>query len=277
VEAANLTNPGEGREESLSFERIAPVYDSTRRMSEEVCIEISREVRTEAGNREGMLIVDIGAGTGRFSIPLMIRGCRVVGVDLSPGMLRLMLSKVRREWLSSLQPVVADAQNLPFRSDSFDATLCFQVLHLIQNWHTVITEIQHILHEDAPLVVGESVRSGINAEVNEKYKEIKGKHGYNYKRLGAGNMEEALKYLRGIGWSTSEPENHSWVGRMTVNSILQGLADKVYSGTWNVPDEDHHLIIQELREWANKRYNNLEISREVSSEFRISFVRFSKS
>lgn len=269
----DLVNPSTERGGVVSFERIAPVYDSTRRMSDEVCIEISREIFSEAGSREGILVADIGAGTGRFSIPLVIRGCRVVGVDVSRGMLRLMLSKLRREWLSRLQPVVADAQNLPFRPSCFDAALCFQVLHLIQNWHLVIGETQRILREDAPLAIGESIRAGINAEVNEKYKELRGKHGYQYKRLGASDMEEALKYLRGGGWSTSEPEDHSWVGHMTINSIIQGLADKVFSGTWNVPDEDHYGIIQELREWANKRYNNLEISREVSSEFRLAFVR----
>jgi SAM-dependent methyltransferase len=242
-------------------------------MSDEVCIEISREVFSEAGGKDGMLIADIGAGTGRFSIPLMIRGCRVVGVDVSPGMLRLILSKLKPEWLSNLQPVVADAQNLPFKSNCFDAALCFQVLHLIQNWHLVIDEIQRILCEDSPLAIGESIRTGISAEVNQKYKEIRGKHGYDYRRLGASDMEEVLKYLRGSGWMTSESEDHSWVGRMTINSIIQGLSDKVFSGTWNVPDEDHHMIIQELREWANERYNNMEISREVTSEFKLSFVR----
>jgi ubiquinone/menaquinone biosynthesis C-methylase UbiE len=245
-------------------------------MSDEVCIEISREIFSEAGSRERMLIADIGAGTGRFSIPLLIRGCRVVGVDVSRAMLKLMISKIRPEWLSNLQPVVADAQNLPLRSNYFDAALCFQVLHLIQNWRLVIGEIQRILHDSAPIAIGESTRTGINAEVNEKYKEIRNKHGHQYRRLGASDMEEVLKYMRSSGWSASESEDHSWVGRMTVNSIIQGLADKVYSGTWNVPDDDHHEIIQELRDWANKRYNNLEISREVTSEFKLSFVRRSK-
>jgi hypothetical protein len=61
---------------------------------------------------------------------------------------------------------------------------------------------------------------------------------------------------------------------MSINSIIQGLIDKLYSGTWNVPDEAHLGIIQELREWANERYNNLEVSREVSAEFKLAFVRF---
>ncbi|WXG43933.1 MAG: methyltransferase domain-containing protein [Promethearchaeati archaeon SRVP18_Atabeyarchaeia-1] len=272
-----MANSGIQHQGTLSFERIAPVYDSTRRMSDEVCIEVSREVFSEAGSGEGMSVVDIGAGTGRFSVPLAVRGFRVVGVDVSKEMLRLMLSKLRREWLCRLQPVVADAQNLPFRDKCFNAALCFQVLHLIQNWHLVASEAGRVLRDGAPMAIGESIRTGVSAEVNEKYKEIRGKHGFHYRRLGVSDIEEAIKYLRGSGWTVSDPETHSWVGHVTINSIIQGLADKVYSGTWNVPDEAHHEIIEQLRDWANKRYNNLDISREVASEFRLAFARSSKT
>lgn len=158
---AELANSGIQHQGTLSFERIAPVYDSTRRMSDEVCIEVSREVFSEAGSGEGMSVVDIGAGTGRFSVPLAVRGFRVVGVDVSKEMLRLMLSKLRREWLCRLQPVVADAQNLPFRDKCFNAALCFQVLHLIQNWHLVASEAGHVLHDGAPMAIGESIRTGV--------------------------------------------------------------------------------------------------------------------
>jgi hypothetical protein len=111
--------------------------------------------------------------------------------------------------------------------------------------------------------------------VNDEYVEIRTKKGYEHRRVGAQDISEAISYLRSIGCLVpEEPEKHSWVGHMTINSIIQGLADKVYSRTWNVPDDVHLAIIQELRDWANKRYNNLEISREVSSEFKLAFIRF---
>jgi hypothetical protein len=123
--------------------------------------------------------------------------------------------------------------------------------------------------------VGESLRTGISAEVNDEYAEIRTKHGFEHKRVGAQDIDEVISYLRGNGCLVpEEAEKHSWVGRMTINSIIQGLADRVSSGTWSVPDDDHMEIIQELRDWANKRYNDLEISREVSSEFKLAFARF---
>jgi ubiquinone/menaquinone biosynthesis C-methylase UbiE len=270
-----LVNPEAEREETITFERIAPVYDSTRRMSDEMCLEITREIVEEAGNGEGILVGDLGAGTGRFSIPLMMRGCRVIGVDVSLGMIRVMLSKIRSDLRSRLQTVVADVRNLPFRSNVLDVALCFQVLHLIRDWHSVIADLHRTLIEGGLFSVGESFRTGISAEVNDEYAEISAKHGFERSRVGAQDIDEVISYLRSNGCLVpEEPEKHSWVGRMTVNSIIQGLADKVYSGTWTVPDDVNIEIIEELRDWANKRYNDLEISREVSSEVKLAFVRF---
>jgi ubiquinone/menaquinone biosynthesis C-methylase UbiE len=273
--AIRLVNPEAERDGTITLERVAPVYDSTRRMSDETCSEITREIVEEAGNREGLLIGDLGAGTGRFSIPLVMRGCRVIGVDISLGMIRVMLSKIRSDSRLRLQAVVADVRNLPFRSHVLDVALCFQVLHLVPDWHSVIADVHRTLVEGGLFSVGESLRMGISAEVNDEYGEIRTKQGFEHRRAGAQDIDEVISYLRSTGCLVpEEPEKHSWVGRMTVNSIIQGLADRVYSGTWSVPDDTHIEIIQELRDWANKRYNDLEISREVSSEVKLAFVRF---
>jgi ubiquinone/menaquinone biosynthesis C-methylase UbiE len=270
-----LANPEAERERTTAFERLAPVFDSAKRMSDEICIDVAREIHEETGGRKGLLIGDLGAGTGRFSIPLVMRGCNVVAVDISPGMIHEMLSKMGSDFRLRLQAIVADARNLPLRSNILDAALCFQVLHLIPDWHSVIADVQSTLIYGGLLSVGESLRTGISAEVNDKYGDIKVKHGFKHSRVGAQDISEVVSYLRSMGCLVpEEPERYSWVGRMTVNSIIQGLADKVYSGTWSVPDDVHLAIIQELRDWANRRYNDLEISREVSSEFKLAFVRF---
>jgi ubiquinone/menaquinone biosynthesis C-methylase UbiE len=244
-------------------------------MSDEICIDVAREIHEEAGGREGLLIGDLGAGTGRFSIPLVMRGCNVIAIDISPGMAHEMLSKTRSNFRLRLQTVVADARNLPLRSNILDAALCFQVLHLIRDWHLVIADVQVALIQGGLLSVGEFLRTGISAEVNDKYASIKAKHGFVHSRVGAQDISEVVSYLRSIGCLVpEEPERYSWVGRMTVNSVIQGLADKVCSGTWAVPDDVHFAIIQKLRDWANMRYIDLEIPREVSSEFKLAFVRF---
>lgn len=66
-------------------------------------------------------ILDIGGGTGAFSIPLARRGFTVTHMDFSPAMLALAHRKAER--LENVQLVEANAVALPFPNRSFDLVL----------------------------------------------------------------------------------------------------------------------------------------------------------
>jgi SAM-dependent methyltransferase len=68
----------------------------------------------------GDCVLDVGCGVGRYLVPLVRNGFRVVGADLSRQALTLLDSHYVR--------VVADIQQLPFSDRSFDAVTCYGVL-----------------------------------------------------------------------------------------------------------------------------------------------------
>lgn len=71
-------------------------------------------------------ILDVGAGTGRLSLPLAHRGAQVTALDVSPKMLDLIKRKN-----SKIKTIVADAENLPFEKEVFDmVTAAFLIVHL---------------------------------------------------------------------------------------------------------------------------------------------------
>lgn len=78
--------------------------------------------------RQGELVLDAGAGPGRFTIELARLGARVVVADLSPGQLALNRVKVDEAGFAAnvVDRVVADIVDLGQFSDaSFDAVVCF--------------------------------------------------------------------------------------------------------------------------------------------------------
>src|SRR5689334_7865341 len=64
-------------------------------------------------------VLDLGIGTG-VSLNYYPRDGRVVGVDLSGGMLRQCVRKIKERGLSQAIVFQADAMRLPFADDSFD-------------------------------------------------------------------------------------------------------------------------------------------------------------
>lgn len=68
---------------------------------------------------QGTRVLDVGCGPAVWSDRVTRRGARLVGTDLSPGM----VSEAKRRF-PEIDYIVADAQALPFDDSSFDAVTC---------------------------------------------------------------------------------------------------------------------------------------------------------
>ena len=66
---------------SRSFDRAAEFYDKTRPLFDATVDAGIRSLLEAAG--EGARILEVGAGTGRISIPLLERGADLIGCDIS--------------------------------------------------------------------------------------------------------------------------------------------------------------------------------------------------
>ena len=73
--------------ESLSFDRVASIYDATRKLPTDVSGEITKALLDgiEAAGAERVL--EIGVGTGRIARPLIAAGVPLTGVDISSEMM----------------------------------------------------------------------------------------------------------------------------------------------------------------------------------------------
>lgn len=93
-------------------------------------------------------ILDVGAGTGRVSLPLALAGAQVTALDISEKILELLKRKNKK-----ITTVVGEAENLPFENESFDiVTAAFLIVHL-KDPKIFFDEVYRVLKPDGLFLV----------------------------------------------------------------------------------------------------------------------------
>ncbi|HEX3605320.1 MAG TPA: methyltransferase domain-containing protein [Candidatus Dormibacteraeota bacterium] len=131
-----------------AFDRAARIYDhgwlqriAYRPGQDAVVAELCA-----AGSRR---VLDVGCGTGILAtlVRQRSRDTRVVGCDLSLGMLRRAAERVRGTWLQ------ADALRLPLRDGVLDAVVSTQAFHFIPDRPAALREFHRVLEPGGLLVI----------------------------------------------------------------------------------------------------------------------------
>ena len=96
-------------------------------------------LRNSLGLGAGKTVVDLGAGTGKFTRVLLTTGARVIAVEpVMP-----MLDRLRRD-VPGAEAIAGDAEHVPVASGAVDALVCAQSFHWFATPAAVV-EIRRVL------------------------------------------------------------------------------------------------------------------------------------
>ena len=95
--------------------------------------------------KAGQLVLDIGCGTGNTACILAKSfGANVIAIDRNSMILGHAKKRIAKEGLNQMEIIQADAHNLPFPSNFFDAVIIESVL-VFCNMKNVCTEVNRVL------------------------------------------------------------------------------------------------------------------------------------
>ncbi len=149
-------NDKETRLTQSRYDRQASLFDLTEAPNELLLFgRVRRRLwRGVAGGR----LLEIGVGTGK-NMPHYPEGARVVGMDISPRMLRKAAAKAQRLG-RNIDLVLADAQRLPFRDGAFDGAAATFVFCSVPDPVTGLEEVNRVVRTGGRVDLLEHVRSG---------------------------------------------------------------------------------------------------------------------
>ena len=103
--------------------------------------------------KKGMKVLDIGCGTGNFSIKLAEMGCEVVAVDVSEDMLDIARKKVHDKGLA-IELRFMDVYSLEFKDECFDAVFSMAAFEFIKEPEKAMGEIFRVVKKGGQVLIG---------------------------------------------------------------------------------------------------------------------------
>lgn len=149
--------------ESSKKEEVAEMFDNISKrydfLNHFLSLGIDKIWRKKAvkilKNYQPKIILDIATGTGDFAISAMrLKPTKIVGLDLSEGMLEVGRKKMKKKGLSEIIDMIqGDSENLPFEDNHFDGlTVGFGVRNF-ENLEKGLGEMLRVLKPGAPGII----------------------------------------------------------------------------------------------------------------------------
>ncbi len=126
------------------YDRIGVGYDTTRRADPYLLSRLLHHLRPRIAGR----YLDVGSGTGNYTIAMYRSGVAVCALELS----QTMLNRAREK-----EPRIAwhngRAESIPFRAASFDGATCTFVHHHLNDPVLAFKEVHRVLKDGARFVI----------------------------------------------------------------------------------------------------------------------------
>jgi len=147
----------------------------------------------------GKKILDLGCGTGNYSLELARRGATVTAIDPSREMLALAREKARIEKLE-ITLVKGEAEKMPFEKKSFDAIVSVTACEFFKDIEMAVDEMTRVLKPTGKIVIGVINKwslYGLQKKLESKFKESV------YRKAKFYSILELKKLFRVVRWDST--------------------------------------------------------------------------
>ena len=235
---------------SVSFDRAAGYYDETRALPADAMTRLL-ELLGERLSLRGRTL-EIGAGTGRFTVPLRAAGVEVFGVDISAAM----LSKLREK--DPAAPTLrADATRLPFRDGAFGAALAVHVLHLIPAWRQAVAELVRVLGRRGLVLID---TGGPDNPIELRFFQ---EAGVKAEHPGLRRPEDLDAEMSLLGVAREALPEIQVVHEVRIGEYIGRLEAGLFSRCWAISPGALRSAGAATRAWANEAVGDLDTVRRV--------------
>jgi SAM-dependent methyltransferase len=223
---------------AIGFDRAADAYERSRPSYPAAAIElIARELAMGAGAR----VLDLAAGTGKFTRLLIPLGAKLVALEPVAGMRRILQAA-----LPGLEILDGTAEAMPLADASLDAVTCAQAFHWFDG-PKALAEIRRVLRPGGGLALIFNIRDEAVPWVHA-LTELTGVETAPRPHHSATRREFPGWVAADGGYAPARVARFRYAHAMTADS----LAERVASQSWiaAMPDAEREAMLERVRALA---------------------------
>jgi len=220
----------------------ADIWEKTGITEHEGGIYATQRLIELCGISPGQLVLDIGCGTGYTSCLLSREyQVEVVAIDVSPNILEQAKRRIReQEAIDRATTIQADAHELPFRVNTFDAAIAESVLVHVCGKKRVFSEVHRVLKPSG--VFGDNELTCLKPPPRELLPFLSQSLGIDRPPLQKGEWRSVFREAGFVHVSSTVSAMNEWVMftshlrvdgvRKYVSAIVRGISDPTIRSTF---------------------------------------------
>lgn len=161
-----------------TWDKIAESFDKTRKKPWPIVIDF---IKNQQKNK---IFADLGCGNGRHLIPAANHFKKVIGIDISSELIKIVEKKIRLKKIDNVELIHSNLINIPIKENKIHSIIYIAALHNIRyrkNRIQSLKEIKRIMKKNGSALIS------VWSQEQEKFREIfekKKKEGFEQKEFG---------------------------------------------------------------------------------------------
>lgn len=118
--------------------------------------------------RVSATVIDIGSGTGFFSIPLLERGYRVTAIEPSREMIQILRKKISPEYRHRITLYHGDWES--WKGEHHDSSICIHAIYGMKNIQNALSKMKRNATKSIIVVKADSGRRTLSSQIRKYFK-----------------------------------------------------------------------------------------------------------
>lgn len=219
------------------------------------------KIAEKGGLGPGRRLLDLGCGTGRWTLPLVQRtGCHAVGVDNSPEMLERARSKDRE---SRVTWVLGDVERLEVEPESFDCALMSLMMHHLENHLAAFHGVFRALRSGGVFLI----RQGTLEQIQDDVVHRLFPEALSVDRKRTPFRVEIERWLRRAGFEKIEIDEVRQITHLSNDELLKDLRLRVCSVLRLISDKEFEEGLRRTEEYIRRSPDDPCLRQDLFSLF----------